>query len=145
MTTQPSSRRALSALPPAQPTEAPARLLLFAMRRMGANGLYDALAAQAMFTTFGTGFRRPLTLLRTLMAEFSTSSVSAIRIAPPCCCRMTADEAALVGCVTASITHPDKAALIASDLTGKRDPGGVLIAACALATAFEDLGAPLVG
>ncbi|MBW4329415.1 hypothetical protein KY084_00795 [Stakelama sp. CBK3Z-3] len=136
-------KRAVQALPHVQPDHAPARLLLFAMRRMGANGLHDAVAAHALFTTFGPGFRRPLTLLRTLMAEISSSSTGSIRIAPPCCCRMTADESAMVECVARITTRPDRSALIAADLVGRRDPGGILIAAAALATAFEDLGAPL--
>ena len=146
MTTQPPpspASRAMQPLPHHQPAHSPARVLLFVIRRMGAHGLHDAMAAQALFTTFGPNFRRPLTLIRTLMAEVSSVSVDAIRIAPACCCRMTADEGALVECIVHSIRRPGRAALIATDLLGRREPGSVLIAAAAVAGAFEDLGAPL--
>ena len=49
MTTQPSpspASRAMQPLPHHQPAHSPARVLLFVIRRMGAHGLHDAMAAQ---------------------------------------------------------------------------------------------------
>jgi hypothetical protein len=51
-------------LPRPAPIVAEQRLLLYAIRRMGAHGLNDAHAANALFGTFGRGYRRPLILLR---------------------------------------------------------------------------------
>lgn len=59
MSVPPSSvTERLSVLPHTLPACENARLVLFAIRRMGANGLADARAAHAMFTAFGERFRR---------------------------------------------------------------------------------------
>ena len=83
-------------LPHAMPACPNSRLALFAVRRMGAHGLLDALAAHAMVSGFGEGFRRPLVLMRALMADVATSATGSIAIAPCCCSRMTTAEAALL-------------------------------------------------
>ena len=80
-------------LPHAAPASPYRRLLLFAIRRMAAGGIADAHAAHALFTGFGIGYRRPLILLRALMAEVSRVSTTRLSVAPCCCVRMTRDDA----------------------------------------------------
>src|ERR1700761_128514 len=83
-------------VPHAAPASPYRRLLLFAIRRMAAGGIADAHAAHAIFTGFGLGYRRPLVLLRALMAELSRVSTAKLTVAPCCCARMTRDEAMLL-------------------------------------------------
>lgn len=133
----------LSALPHTLPSCANARIVLFAIRRMGANGLADARAAHALFTAFGEGFRRPLTLARALMADMAATSSVPIAIAPCCCARMTASEQALLTILTRVEYAPDHALLLMQDLLGHRRVDGVLASAAALAAAFADEGRPI--
>ena len=135
----------LAALPHPLPPCPNARVLLFAMRRMGAHGLADARAAHAIFTLFREGFRRPLTLLSTLMADLAGTAAMPIAIAPCCCARMTTAEAGLLAVIGQVETTPDKAALLLSDLLGLRRADGVLASAAALAAAFADEGRPIGG
>lgn len=135
----------LTALPYPQPACANARIALFAMRRMGANGLADARAAHALFTAFGEGFRRPLLLLRALMADLATSATGPIAIAPCCCARATPAERALVTALARAETQPDTARFLLGDLIGMRRPDGVLASATAVAVAFADGGRPITG
>jgi hypothetical protein len=131
------------ALPRLQPEDPGARLLLFGIRQMGAGGLNDAAAAHAFVTAFGRDFRRPLILLRSLMAEMSTASAGPIQIAPWCCARMTAAESATIE-IIARVTHDiPRARVLLADLLGVRQVDGVLATAHALANAFADLGLPL--
>lgn len=130
-------------LPRLQPDDPAQRLVIFAFRQMGANGLDDACAAHAFVTACGKGFRRPLLLMRTLMAELSAASVRPIQIAPWCCPRMTPAEAALIDVLARALEDDRGANLLLADLLGKRDASGPLAAATALAIAFADLGMPL--
>ncbi|HEY0622201.1 DUF6628 family protein [Sphingomonas sp.] len=131
------------ALPRLQPEDPGARLLLFGIRQMGAGGLHDAAAAHAFVTAFGRDFRRPLVLLRSLMAEMSTASAGPIQIAPWCCARMTAAESATLESIARAPHDPARAHLLLADLLGVRQADGVLATAHALANAFADLGLPL--
>jgi hypothetical protein len=79
-----------------QPDDPAARLVIFALRRMGAYGLADASVSHAYLTAFGKDFRRPLILMRTLLAEMSAHATQSIGIAPWCCSRMTPHEATLL-------------------------------------------------
>ncbi|UZK66898.1 DUF6628 family protein [Sphingomonas sp. M1-B02] len=134
----------LSALLPArQPEDPGARLLLFGVRQMGAHGLNDASAAHAFLVAFGKGFQRPLVLLRTLMTEMSAQSAGPIQIAPWCCPRMTASEAALLDVIARVRTQPETAALLLADLLGVREAMGVTVTAHAVANAFADLALPI--
>jgi len=133
----------MTILPHSLPACANARIILFAMRRMGANGLADARAAHVMFTAFGQGFRRPLVLMRALMAELASSAAGTIAIAPCCCARMTPAEAALISIVARIESTPDTARLLTADLLGVRRVENVLMAAGAVATAFADEGRPV--
>jgi hypothetical protein len=130
-------------LPRRQPAGAGPRLLLFGIRQIGVGGLSDAATAHAFVTAFGAGFRRPLLLLRTLMAELSSAAAGPIQIAPWCCPRMTPAEGAILDILNATGTDPARSHLLLADLLGRRGTGAVFSAAAALASAFEDAGLPL--
>ncbi|RYY23784.1 MAG: hypothetical protein EOP62_19185 [Sphingomonadales bacterium] len=132
-----------TALPALQPEDAGARLLLFGVRQIGVNGLYDACVAHAFVTAFGKDFQRPLVLLRALMQEMSAISATPIQIAPWCCARMTGAEAALLDVIARVRTNPQSAAFLLADMLGVRDASGVLVTAHALSNAFADLALPL--
>lgn len=131
------------ALPRIQPEDAGTRLILFGIRQIGAGGLNDAATAHAFVTAFGKGFRRPLLLLRTMMAEMSVTASGPIQIAPWCCPRMTPAEGALIDLLATSMTDPGRARLLLADLLGARQVDGILATASALATSFADMGLPL--
>jgi hypothetical protein len=137
------STRLTSALPALQPEDAGARLLLFGVRQMGANGLHDASAAHAFVIAFGRSFQRPLVLVRALVAEMSAASSGPIRIAPWCCPRMTGAEATLLEVVRRSRRCPVSAAVLFGDLLGVREATGITCTAQAVAEAFADLALPL--
>ncbi|MES2443736.1 MAG: DUF6628 family protein [Pseudomonadota bacterium] len=139
----PPSSSLAAALPALQPDDPGARLFLFGVRQMGAHGLGDACAAHAYVTAFGKGFQRPLILLRTLLAEMSAASARPIQIAPWCCPRMTAGEAALLAVLGRVRDNPEAARLLLGDLLGIREPEGILATAHALSNAFADMGLPL--
>lgn len=132
-----------TALPALQPADPGARLLLFGIRQMGANGVHDACVAHAFVTAFGKGFQRPLVLLRALMQEMSIVSSAPIQIAPWCCGRMTGAEATLLDIVGRVRQHPESAGVLLADLLGVRDATGVLVTAHALANAFDDMALPI--
>lgn len=132
-----------AALPALQPEDPGARLLIFGMRQIGANGLNDATAAHAFMTGFGKDFRRPLLLLRTLMAEMSAAAGGPIQIAPWCCPRITGAEATLLAVLGRVRTQYETANLLLADLLGIRDARGILPTAHALAESFADLALPL--
>lgn len=138
-------RTATATLPHMLPACPNARIALFAMRRMGANGLSDARAAHVMFTAFGQGFRRPLILLRALMADLAGAASGTIAIAPCCCARMTPAESALLTILGRIEYAPDAARLLMADLLGVRRVDGVLTSAAAVAAAFADEGRPVTG
>ena len=143
MTDLSANTTTLAALPYALPECGNARIVLFAMRRMGANGLGDARAAHALFTAFGEAFRRPLTLLRGMMADMAASAAAPIAIAPCCCARMTPSERALLAILARVETRVDSARLLMQDLLGQRHVDGVLASAAAVASAFADEGRPV--
>ncbi|MES3154195.1 DUF6628 family protein [Sphingomonas faeni] len=134
---------ATSLLPHALPACENARIALFAMRRMGAHGLADARASHTMFTAFGQSFRRPLVLLRALMADLAGTSSGTIAIAPCCCARMTPAEAAMLSILARVETAPETARYLMADLLGVRRVDGVLASAAAVAAAFADEGRPV--
>lgn len=130
-------------LPRAVPVVAEQRLLLYALRRMGAHGLNDAHALGALLGCFGRGYRRPLILLRAFMAETSRASRRTIRIAICCCGRMTRDEMLLLDAMMLSLNDPRAAHQSLTKCLGTADCIGTLTSAQALNQAFADLGRPL--
>lgn len=133
----------LAALPHSLPMCPNGRVALFAMRRIGGHGLADARAAHALFTSFGEGFRRPLMLIRALMADMAATAAGPISIAPCCCARMTHAESALLTILSRVELYPETARLLLSDLLGIRNVDGVLASAAAVAMAFADEGRPI--
>lgn len=130
-------------LPHEAPTSPYRRLLLFGIRRMGAGGIGDAHAAHAIFTGFGLAYRRPLILLRALMAELARVSAAQIKLAPCCCPRMTHDEATLLQLIAQAPAQPRSAHSALARLLRVHSCLGALTSAEAVGTAFSDLGMPL--
>lgn len=130
-------------LPHPAPLSGNARLALFAMRQMAAAGLNDANAALALFMNLHGGYRRPLVLMRALMAEISRTSNRKLMVAPCCCARMTADEARLIKAIGSSLEQTDAANAAFQSLLDQPHCLGVVSTAQALAQAFADLGRPL--
>jgi len=130
-------------LPHNAPATSGARLFLHGVRRIGVGGLGDAQAASMMIGAFGLSFRRPLVLLRALMAELARASHQSIMIAPSCCCRMTIAESMLLRAVAMSADKPRLAHEILCNLCGLDAAIGVLSSAQALSQAFADLGRPI--
>lgn len=130
-------------LPHSAPDESGARLLLLSVRRMGVGGLNDAQAASLMIGAFGLSFRRPLVLVRALMAELARASQRSIMIAPSCCCRMTIAEGVLLRAVATSSAAPRRAHARFCSLCGVDQAIGILSSAQAVAQAFADLGRPI--
>ena len=143
MTQLPAAAVTVTALPHTLPNCANARVVLFAMRRMGANGLMDARVAHGFFTAFGEAFRRPLLLMRNLLADLAAHAAVPIAIAPCCCTRMTPSEHILLAIVARIETRTDSARLLMQDLLGQRHVDGALASAAALAAAFADEGRPV--
>lgn len=117
------------------------RLLLFGIRRMAAGGLNDAHAAHAFFISFGLAYRRPLVLLRALMAEMSRAASGKIMVAPCCCPRMTAAESAVMEAISTEDRHTAHDLLSAT--LNVDNCVGALMSAEAVGQAFADLGRPL--
>jgi hypothetical protein len=128
-------------LPHGAPAEGRSRLLLLAIRRMAAHGLDDAHAAHACLTGFGLGYRRPMILLRALMAEISRASERKILVAPCCCPRMTRDEAALLYAIETAPADRFKAHGALESLLGTPLCLGALTSAEALGEAVLELSA----
>jgi len=140
--------RSIDPSPELLPHTAPAnpyrRLLLFAVRRMAAGGIADAHAAHALFTGFGLGYRRPLILLRALMAELARVSAAQLKVAPWCCARMTRDEAMLLDLIAEASWRPGPVHAAMRDLLHVHSCLGAVSSAAAVANAFADLGMPLI-
>lgn len=132
-----------AALPAALPFDDAGRVLLFAVRRMAAGGLDDAHAAHLLFIRFGLAYRRPLVLLRALMLELSRTAQQPIQVAPCCCPRMTAAEAALIDTIRIALLDPHAAHDLVSDIAGTPDCLGALTTAQAVSEAFADGGLAL--
>jgi hypothetical protein len=120
-----------------------ARVALYVVRRMGAQGLADAMAVQAMIAAFGKQFRRPLTLLRAFLSDMAEAADGTIAIAPCCCPRTTGAEAAILRVLARAETDPGRARLLMADLLGVGAVDGVLASAAAVGAAFADEGRPI--
>jgi hypothetical protein len=130
-------------LPHGAPTDEGGRLLLHIIRRMGAGGINDAHAANALIATFGLSFRRPLVLARAMMAELSRVSTRSLLIAPACCGRMTQAEAVIIGAISRACDSPTSAHDLLCMICGAPTCLGLLSSTQAVASAFADLGRPI--
>ncbi len=119
------------------------RLLLTTFRRMGANGLRDASACNALMHRFGRSYRQPYLLIQAMMIDLSRHCRLNLTIAPCCCRRMTTDEAQLLSTFAACESDRSRALYLLSDLTGNRECHGVLASICAVKNAYASLGMPL--
>jgi hypothetical protein len=127
-------------LPFAAPMVGTNQLLLYVIRRMGAHGLHDAAASNALLGVFGINYRRPMIMLRAFMAETARGADKKILIAACCCARMTMDEARLIEAIRTSLDDPRGASLLLRQTMGCDRDVGALSAAQAVCAAFEDLG-----
>lgn len=127
------------------PDDRGSRLLVLALRRMGAQGLHDAPLAHHFMTTIGKGFRRPLIMTRLLVTELSAASSGPIQIAPCCCLRLTASERALVDAAGRLPDTPQAAQLLLADLLGTRHADGAFASLAAVSDAYFDAGMPIGG
>jgi hypothetical protein len=130
-------------LPFAAPMVGTNQLLLYVIRRLGAHGLHDAAATNALLGVFGMNYRRPMIMLRAFMAETARGADKKILIAACCCARMTIDEARLIEAITTSLDDPRGASLLLRQTMGCDHDVGSLSAAQAVYLAFEDLGRTL--
>lgn len=130
-------------LPFAAPMVGTNHLLLYVIRRMGAHGLHDAAATNALLGVFGINYRRPMIMMRAFMAETARGADKKILIAACCCARMTIDEARLIEAIATSLDDPRGAGLLLRQTMGCNQDVGALSAAQAVCTAFEDLGRKL--
>ena len=119
------------------------RFLLTIFRRMGAHGMADATANNAMMHKFGSKYRQPYLLIQALMVDLSRHCRLSLTIAPCCCRRMTTDEAQLLTVFVTEEIDPARAYLLLSDLTGNRECHALLASIGAVKNAFADLGMPL--
>lgn len=117
--------------------------LLFVIRRTAIAGLNDAHATNAFLGLFGMSYRRPLVLVRALMAELARASAQTIHVSPCCCMRMTAAEAAILRVVALARTDLRAAHAELVPILGTFDCLGAVTSAQALGQAFADLGRPL--
>lgn len=140
----PPASQVAEALPHALPPSNAARLLLLAIRRMGAHGLNDAVAANTFLSAFGNGFRRPLVLARAFMAELAATATTTIPIAPCCCARMTWAESTLITSIANAERRPEMSRLLLADLMAQRRADAIVASAAALSGAFADAGMPVV-
>lgn len=130
-------------LPHPAPRSDDLRLILFGIRRMAHGGLADAHAAHAFFTSFGVHYRRPLVLLRALMAEISHVAAVRLTIGPCCSPRLTASEHRMLEGIAAAAAPCDRAHGRFAALLHARSCETVVVHAQALAACFADLGRPL--
>ena len=127
----------------ALPQDPGARTLVYAIRKIAAGGLNDAFAAHAMLALFGSRSRRPLLLLRALMAELARASRRQIVVGPCCCPRATFAEAELLLIVASACERPGFVHGRLCQLLAVEHALGALSSAQALGQAFADLGYPL--
>jgi hypothetical protein len=139
--TEPTARTALSLPAPHDPLE---RLLLIAMRRMGAHGLRDASAALLLFDRFGLHFQRPLVLLRAYVMELARASQRQIVLAPCCAGRMTEDEGRMIAALALALTNPVESHRQLGRLCAAAAVDQPLSICLMLAQTLADLGQPLV-
>lgn len=131
-------------LPVPMPSGETEQRLLFAIRRMAVHGIADAEAAYTLMLWLGTGFRRPLLLVRALMVELSQVAARVITVAPCCCPRMTRDEAALIVALGDALDDPVGAHRRLAAALNIDACAGVVLTLQAIAQACQDNGVPLV-
>jgi hypothetical protein len=130
-------------LPHAAPADPDLRLMLYGIRRMAAGGIGDAHAAHAFLARCGMRYRRPLVLLRALVAEVARTGAARLAIGPCCCPRMSSSEAELLAAIGLSGTRPVEGHFRFARLLKVERCPSVADHAAALAACFADFGRPL--
>lgn len=130
-------------LPHAAPASPDLRLILYGVRRMAAGGIGDAHAAQAFLVGCGLHYRRPLVLLRALVAEIARTGAARLAIGPCCCPRMSGSEAAILRALGLARPRPAEAHRLLARLLRVPDCPAAFDTLLALAGCFADLGRPL--
>jgi hypothetical protein len=120
-----------------------ARTLIYAIRKIAVGGLNDAFAAHAMLSLFGSRSRRPLLLLRALMAELARVSRRQLVVGPCCCPRATLAEAELLLVISLACERPAFVHARLCQLLAVEHALGALSSAQAVDQACADLGHPL--
>ena len=144
--TPPLSRaRDAAASPPSGAARTDASRLLFVKtaRLMAIGGVNDASAAALMLGWFGRAYRRPLVLVRALMLELARVSERRILVAPPCCGRLTRDEAVMLRALGREEWQIDRSHDDACELLATDNALGAATCFQAVSACFSDLGAPL--
>jgi len=113
------------------------------VRLMAISGVNDARAASMLFNQYGRNHRRLLILMRAMMLELARTSHRQIKLAPPCCGRITRDEAIILSALGRrddefAACHEDACVLLERE-------GALGAATCfqAVANCLADLGTPL--
>ncbi len=119
------------------------KLLLSVIRRMGAHGINDAAACNILRHHFGSRYRQPYLLIRTVMLDLARHARLNITVAPCCCRQMTTDERQLLTVIQHATVQPALALMLLNDLTGNRECHGLLATIAAVNEAFAALGRPL--
>jgi len=130
-------------LPHAAPASPDLRLMLYGIRRMAAGGIGDAHAAHAFLVSCGLHYRRPLVLLRALVAEVARTGAARLAIGPCCCPRMSSSEGALLAAIGTARARPADAHRQLARLLQVPHCPTVVDCAQALSACFADLGRPL--
>lgn len=127
---------------PASLHNSSARLFLATARFMAIGGVNDAQPTSLMLAQFGRNYRRPLILMRALMLELARISQRTIVMAPPCCTRMTADEALMLSALRRDEADMQRCHQDVCALLGREDALGPLTCFQAVSQCFADLGQP---
>lgn len=121
---------------------------LFALRiirTMAIGGVNDARAAAMLMGQFGRAHRRPLILIRAMMLELARVSYRQIRLAPPCCRRITTDEALIIAALGREEAAFAQCYSDAAALLGHENVLGATTCFQAVSQCFADMGYPLSG
>lgn len=113
------------------------------VRLMAIGGVNDARAASMLFNQYGRNHRRLLILMRAMMLELAHTSHRQIKLAPPCCRRISRDEAYILSALgrreaAFAACHQDACALL-----GRDDALGAATCFQAVANCLADLGSPM--
>jgi hypothetical protein len=130
-------------LPHAAPTAPWPRVMLVAIRRMAAHGLYDASASLLMMRELGLHFRKPLLMLRTLLLEIAQVARQPVPVAPCCALRMTMQERDLLTALAVADRDPALAEECLYRLTCGAPTASLLATLRMAARALGEAGRPL--
>lgn len=112
-------------------------------RLMAIGGVNDARAVSMLMGQYGRNHRRPLMLIRAMMLELSRVSNRQIKLAPPCCNRMTRDEALILMALARPEAEFAACHADACMLLDRENALGAATCFRAVANCLSDMGTPL--